>query len=68
MAIARHPQSNQNNKFANPLQYLKKELRNDVDFLPADKHQDFLQVAQLTFTCSKLTIETLEKGVKYVQS
>ena len=23
---------------------------------------------QLTFTCSKLTTETLEKGVKYVQS
>ena len=23
---------------------------------------------QLTFTCSKLTIETLEKGVEYVQS
>ena len=25
-------------------------------------------VTQLTFTCSKWTIETLEKGVKYVQS
>ena len=24
-------------------------------------------LAQLTFTCSKLTIETLEKGVKYIQ-
>ena len=24
--------------------------------------------AQLTFTCSNLTIETLEKGVKHVQS
>ena len=23
---------------------------------------------QLAFTCSKLTIETLEKGVKYVQN
>ena len=23
---------------------------------------------QLTFTCSKPTVETLEKGVKYVQS
>ena len=23
---------------------------------------------QLAFTCSKLTIETLEQGVKYVQS
>ena len=25
-------------------------------------------VPQLTFTCSKSTIETLQKGVKYVQS
>ena len=24
--------------------------------------------AQLTFTCSKLTIKTLEKSVKYIQS
>ena len=24
--------------------------------------------SQLTFTCSKSTIETLEKGVKYVQN
>ena len=27
-----------------------------------------LQLTQLTFTCSNLTIETLEKYVKYVQS
>ena len=26
------------------------------------------ELIQLTFTCSKSTIETLEKGVKYVQS
>ena len=26
------------------------------------------QLSPLTFTCSKSTIETLEKGVKYVQS
>ena len=26
------------------------------------------RVTQPTFTCSKLTIETLEQGVKYVQS
>ena len=25
------------------------------------------EVTQLTFTCSNSTIETLEKGVKYVQ-
>ena len=26
------------------------------------------QISQPAFTCSKLTIETLEQGVKYVQS
>ena len=26
------------------------------------------EVSQLAITCSKLTIETLEQGVKYVQS
>ena len=26
------------------LQYLKKEIRNEVDFLHADKHRSFLQV------------------------
>ena len=29
--------------------------------------QDVLVLAQLTFTCSKSTIETVEKGVKYIQ-
>ena len=31
---------------------------------------DYIAVisSQLTFTCSKSTIETLEKGLKYVQS
>ena len=28
----------------------------------------FDYLTQLTFTCAELTIETLEKGVKYVQS
>ena len=28
----------------------------------------FQQIFQLTFDCSKSTIETLEKGVKYAQS
>ena len=28
----------------------------------------FYKVTQVTFTCLKLTIETLEKDVKYVQN
>ena len=33
-----------------------------------DKWELFTVSPQLTLTCSKLTIETVEKGVKYVQS
>ena len=35
--VDRHDQSTQNNNFATFLQYLKKKLKNEVDFLPADK-------------------------------
>ena len=31
-------------------------------------NSNWLYISQLTFTCLKLTTETLEKGVKYVQS
>ena len=35
-----------------------------------ENHTDryFTKTTQPAFTCSKLTIETLEQGVKYVQS
>ena len=42
--MARHVQITQNNKFAISLQYLKKELSHDVDFLHADKHESLLQI------------------------
>ena len=44
MGMVRHCQSSQNSKFAMSLQYLKKEVRDEVDFLDVDKHQSFLQV------------------------
>ena len=34
----------QNNKFAISLQYIKENRKNEVDFLPTDKHQRFLQI------------------------
>ena len=40
---ARHAQSTQNNKFAISLQYLKKHVKNEVDFLSADTHQNTSQ-------------------------
>ena len=42
MCIVKHAQSTQNNKFTISLQYLKENVKDEVDFLPADKHQRFL--------------------------
>ena len=36
VCVARHAQITQNDKFAISLQYLKKELTDEVDFLHAD--------------------------------
>ena len=44
LAIARYAQSTQNSKFVISLQYLKKEERDEVDFLHADRRQTFMQV------------------------
>ena len=44
MAMVKHSQSFQNSKFAISLQYLKKEVRDEDDFLHSDKHRSFLQV------------------------
>ena len=44
MGVVKHSQSLQNSKFVMSLQYLKKEVKDEVDFLHADKHQSFLKV------------------------
>ena len=44
MGVVKQPQSLQNSKFVMCLQYLKKEVKDEVDFLHADKHQSFLKV------------------------
>ena len=44
MCVARHAQITQNNEFAISLQYLKKEVSDEVDFLHADKHESLLQI------------------------
>ena len=43
MGMVNHTQSSQNSKFAMPLQYLKKnkQVRDEVDFLHADKTSKF---------------------------
>ena len=53
-----HSQSTQSNKLAISLQDLKKEVRNGVYFLHADKHQNFY----------KLTLSFLMEVARHVQS
>ena len=45
MDMVKHSQSTQSNKFAISVQYLKKEVRNGVHFLHADKNQSFYNLA-----------------------
>ena len=47
MSMIKHSQSTQSNKFLISLQYLKKDVRNGVHFLHADKHQSFYKLALL---------------------
>ena len=42
--MARHAQITQNNKFAISLQYLTKEVSDEVDFLHADEYESLLQI------------------------
>ena len=37
MCVVRHAQGTQNSKFPISLQYLKENMKNELDFLPADK-------------------------------
>ena len=47
--MAKHVQITQNNKFTISLQYFKKEVSDEVDFLHADKNESFLQVDTMIF-------------------
>ena len=49
MCVVRHAQITQNNKFAISLQYLKKEVSDETDFLHTDKHESFLQIDIMIF-------------------
>ena len=44
MVMVKHFQSSQNSNLGMSLQYLKKEVKDEVDFLHGDKHQSFLKV------------------------
>ena len=49
VCVTKHAQITQNNKFAISLQYLKKSVSDEVDFLHADKHESFLQIDSMIF-------------------
>ena len=44
MGVFKHSISSQNSIFAMSLQFLKKELRDENDFMHADKHQSFYKL------------------------
>ena len=47
--MSRHAQITQNNKFYISLQYLKKEVSDEVDFLHAEKDESYLQIGIMIF-------------------
>ena len=43
VSVARNAQSTQNNRFTISLQYVKENVKDEVDFLSADKRRRFLK-------------------------
>ena len=48
MGMVKHFQSSQKRNFVMILQHLKKEVRDEVDFLHTDKQQSFLEISSNT--------------------
>ena len=44
IGMVKHSQSSQNSKFSMSLQHLRKEVRNEFEFLDEGKHQSLLQL------------------------
>ena len=47
--MARHAHITQYNKIAISLQYIKKEVSDEIDFLHVDKHESSLQIDSMIF-------------------
>ena len=70
MGIVKHSQSSQYSNFTTSLHYLKR-VRDEVDFLHADKHQSFLQVDFNTSGIKvsyKVILSLLMDMIKHFQS
>ena len=48
--MVRHAQIIQNNEFAISLEYLKKEVNDEADYLHADKYESLLQIDAMILT------------------
>ena len=49
MCLARHAKITHNNKLAISLQFLMKEVSDEVDFLHAVKHESLIQIDTIDF-------------------
>ena len=49
MRMVKSSKGSQNSKFAMSLQYLKKEVKDEIDFLLAGKHQSFIKVSKFQY-------------------
>ena len=71
IVMVKHSQSLPKTKFVMSLQYLRKQVRDEVAFLHADKHQSFLQVDSniLGIKVSyKVVLSLLTDRIKHSQS
>ena len=71
MGMVKHSHSSQNSKFAMSLQYLEKEVIDEVDLLHEDKHQGFLKVDFNTLSIKisyKVVLSLLMGMIKHSQS
>ena len=66
VCVTRLAQGTRNNKFAISLQYLKKNGKNEVDFLLVDKHQRFLEIAAIILgVCGQACPSYPKKQISY---
>ena len=68
--MVKHSQSSQNKKFAMSLQYLKKEVKDEVDFLHADKYQSsqkFISTLWASKFPTRLVLSLLMGMIKHSQ-
>ena len=67
MCVARHAQITQNNKFAISLQYLRKYVSDEVDFLHPDKHESMPQIDAMVLM-GRVKYSQSSQNIKFAMS